>query len=255
MIATSAENIHYIGDNAIVYPPQPEAYSYFARMTTSPSAVFRDAVNKAMYDWKKQGSWPFVTHLWLLCADTEQAGLLNVVASTDTATKNGSPTFTALKGFSAFSATAYLSFGPSTVGLGAANQAHGIYAGQFSDGGGSGFYFSSAAGAVTGYPGIPGWSSSGVFQPGTTGNSGPRVSAATPVIAMGGASAPTFPGFSGLTTGSTAGNGSGYATNPVAPNPIDRLSVYGFQNGMSATQRRYFMATLSVLLTDIGALE
>lgn len=100
-----------LGEGTSGIPIQDEAAAYFARMTTAPSPSFIEAVNWAVYRWKQAGVWSLILDLFICASETEQAGLLNVVAPTRNATKTGSPTFTANKGFSAFTAnSAYISF-------------------------------------------------------------------------------------------------------------------------------------------------
>lgn len=92
--------IHYAGDRSLTsVPVQAEAQAYFARMTTAPSKPFRDAVNQAVYEWKKQGAWALLKGLWLLCAGTQQAALLSVIGDAPRDAVNSLATFVALKGF------------------------------------------------------------------------------------------------------------------------------------------------------------
>jgi len=94
------------GGAVVGAPLQAEALAYFKRMTTPPSAAFRDAVNWAIWRWKAIGVWPLVKGLWIHAADAQQAALLSVIGDTPRdATILAAPTFVPLKGFTAFNAT------------------------------------------------------------------------------------------------------------------------------------------------------
>lgn len=93
-------------------PIQVEAAAYFAAMTVSPPLAFRDAVNQAIYEWKKQGTWAKIKGGWLFCAGTSQAGLLSIIGDTArNATITGALTHVPLKGFEGFSASNVLNLG------------------------------------------------------------------------------------------------------------------------------------------------
>jgi hypothetical protein len=124
----------YIGDVPATggVPLQAEARAYFARMTTPPSQAFREAVNWAIWRWKKAGHWALIKGLWLHAAESSQAALLSVIGDTprDAVILGSAPTFTPLKGFSGFDATHQLKW-PITSAILASDAALNVIAGRY----------------------------------------------------------------------------------------------------------------------------
>ena len=118
-----------LGGSRVGAPLQAEALAYFGRMTTPPSAAFRDAVNWAIWRWKAIGAWSLIKGLWWLAADTSQAGLLSVIGDTprDAVIVGTAPTFTALKGFSGFDVGKQIRF-PITAAILASDSVFGFVA-------------------------------------------------------------------------------------------------------------------------------
>jgi hypothetical protein len=77
---------------------ETKATNYIARMTTQPSESRKRTINYFIKRLKNKGVFSTLYAAWHLGAATEQASLLNIVNSSYTAAKNGTPTFAANDG-------------------------------------------------------------------------------------------------------------------------------------------------------------
>jgi hypothetical protein len=109
------------GESYPSIPMQTETSAYFARFSTPPSRSYRNALNRAIYMWKRAGVYVLAQDLWLFLADTQTDALRNLVSAGRDATIVGTLTFTPNKGFSGNGGANYLSLPHSTSGLAAAS--------------------------------------------------------------------------------------------------------------------------------------
>lgn len=264
----------YIGDAGAASgsstPVQAEALAYFARMTTSPSTAYREAVNLAIYKWKRQGNWALLKGLWLFCAETDQAALLSVIGDAPRdATKIGTPTFVAGKGYEGISDTAGITW-PITATLLVDNDFAAVFAG-LANGNSYGLSITSDAGVVAGVPGH-----FGTVGFGTGGGGGggagqgfkggraeepivplPLPSTGTTLTVCGGSKAAATLTPQGSTTRGTPteGRSSNYRTVP-ASNALTRLTAIAYLgSAVTFPQTRQFLSTLNEMLSDLGALD
>ncbi len=259
----------YVGDaNAVsgsAVPLQTEAAAYFARMSTSPSNAYREAVNLAIYKWKKQGTWALLKGLWLFCAETDQAALLSVIGDAPRdATKTGTPTFVASKGYEGFSNTAGIAW-PITTTILADNDFFPVIAGRIEPDIAGNFIISDAGDtdAIAGHFQVRldlGSSSYGVMGPEST--RAPLMPAwglgSSVVTFCGGARGGQTYDAQGMwgSYGPTYTRSGNYRTALITAGPLKRLSAIGYLgSAATATQVRKFISTLNELLCDLGALD
>lgn len=240
---------------------QAEARAYFQRMTVPPSAAYREAVNLAIWRWKKAGVWPLILGLWLFCADTEQAALLSVIGDTPRdATKTGAPTFTPLKGFGGFASGGITM--PITAAILASDLVGCVMAGLVdnttiptsetlirSDASAS---FTKVGHFYAFFDGFGG-AGDGVFA-----HNQQRIGSANGVAAVCGGGM----GFYAIQAAGQVSDGSGsggtarssnYRTNSEI---LTRFSAHGFiSHTATEAQARAFVATLNMLLVELGALD
>jgi hypothetical protein len=97
----------------------PQAAAFLAR-TSGMGPVYRKATIRYINGLVSAGIWDKLDTRYLFATDVQANGLLNIVSSSYAATANGSPTFTAGRGFTgvAGSTTVYIDsgFNPSTAG-------------------------------------------------------------------------------------------------------------------------------------------
>ncbi len=259
----------YIGDmNANAgssTPLQAEAAAYFARMTSSPSNTYREAVNRAIYKWKRQGAWALLKGLWLFCAETDQAARLSVIGDAPRdATKTGTPTFVAGKGYEGFSATAGIAW-PITAAILADDNFMPIIAGRVVLDR-EGVIISSDAGDI---PNVAGHFQSMFSEPGVPlGLVGPSYTLGTLMSAYGvGGRELTVcggmryiqavdpQGYWGSAAGSAA-RSSNYHTTLASSGPLRRLTAIAYlSSGASMATAQKFTSTLNEMLCDLGALD
>lgn len=256
-----------MGGSRVGAPLQAEALAYFGRMTTPPSAAFRDAVNWAIWRWKAIGVWPLIKGLWWLAADTSQAGLLSVIGDTprDAVVVGTSPTFTALKGFSGFTTGKAVKF-PITATILASDSIFSFAAlkavRQFdmTDPEDPVPYYGPMiqSDAGTNYA-VPGHFLYGV-NGGAHGIQPPGIG--VPVMSdaiVGGARAGNLITAGAVGTvagGAFTGRSSNYITSAAALTALNRLCAYGFLDAAAtAAQCRQFIAILAAALDMIGALD
>jgi hypothetical protein len=245
------------GSSASVGSIPAEAQAYFARMTTAPSAAFRLAVGNAITKWKAQGNFAKLVSLVLFCADTSQAALLDISGNSHDATITGSPTFTANKGFSNFSASNGIAFNLTSTNLVDDNFVS-IFAGLVSPISGAALIDNSTSG-LSSTPGnfVIDSTFGYLLQPN---------SHVTGISLFGGTSLPVIcgardrllamPGYTSGADASPTGRQSNYKTALIAPHPLNRLAAYGaLLSTASADDGRRFMTVLAQLLDDVGALQ
>ncbi|MDZ4372673.1 MAG: hypothetical protein U1C74_14780 [Phenylobacterium sp.] len=248
-------------------PTQTEARAYFGRMATSPTPAFREAVNWAIWRWKAIGVWPHYKGLWILAADTSQAGLLSVIGDTprDAVIVGTSPTFTARKGFSGFQSGRQVQF-PITSTLLASDGVFGFAAlkavvqNDVTDPENPvphyGPMIQCDAGAEYQRPGNFDYGSTdGAYGIRLSGMTRPLV---TGLVVGGGKSAVAITAGGVGTIGGTSGlaRGSNYITTGHGLTALNRLCAYGFIDAAaSQAQCRQAMAILAAMLDMLGALD
>lgn len=251
----------YIGNvsaNGTVTPAQ--AIPYFNRMTTAPSAAFRAAVSNAIARWVADGIYASIIQCVLFCAESAQASLLDLGPNQHDATLTGAPTFTALKGYSALTATASVNFNVTSAQLADDNFCT-FFGGLVNDTVANTTAIDAAAStSATGTANIGGGShvwGSAFGRSVTTGNGAGALGSADPLV-YGAKSGTCLSASSFLNSISTntprVGN---YRTALLAaPHPITRLSTVGYvASGLTAVQYRKFFVILQQLLDDLGALD
>lgn len=258
-----------LGGSRVGAPLQAEALAYFGRMTTPPSAAFRDAVNWAIWRWKATGAWSLIKGLWWLAADTSQAGLLSVIGDTprDAVIVGTAPTFTALKGFSGFDAGKQVRF-PITADILASDSVFGFVAAKVvpqvdmsnpeSPVTVTGRFVISDAGDTFATPGHFGYGNlAGGIDANTIYSINDIVLGGS--IIVGGAKGSTGITAGGVSPAGSTGPGarsSNYITRSLALTPLNRLCAYGFLDASATTaQCRQFVAILATALDMIGALD
>ncbi len=244
-------------------PYQAEALAYFARMTTPPSAAFRDALNWAIWRWKAIGAWSQIKGLWILAADTAQASLLSTIGDTprDAVIVGAAPTFTALKGYSGFDVGKQIRF-PITSAILASDSVF-AFAALLAAGGGDGDpnigpMIQCDLGSEYDRPGNFTWGRDGGFDA-TYGVRGPCVQRPwAKSYVVGGTKGTTVitPGVVGNFGGGVNSRGSNYTTTATATPALQRLCAYGFLDAAASTVLcRKFTAVLAEALDMIGALD
>lgn len=94
---------------------EPEALSYFSRMTTEPTSDFKNKVNTFISAQKANGLWSKKDVIVLLQAESIQAASLNMVKNANNATFVNSPSFTGSIGLTADTNTyVNTNYNPST---------------------------------------------------------------------------------------------------------------------------------------------
>ncbi|MEW5687429.1 MAG: hypothetical protein AB1942_21135 [Pseudomonadota bacterium] len=256
------------GQAVMSAPYQAEALTYFGRMTAPPSAAYRDAFNWAVWRWKVLGVWPLIKGLWLLSADTAQAGLLSAINDTarDAVVLGVAPTFAALKGFSGFAAGKQLRF-PITSAILGSDNVYAFMAGRVAG--------SAPGGDLVGGPTIPFI----ISDAGAAGDAGPSTPGHFTLRLAGvygaGPGAPITRGITATLVGGTKGllmvsggtaaadnsgsvgpRSSNYVTRSIDDHPLARLCSYGFLDAAAtAAQCRQFTSVLAMLLEQLGALD
>lgn len=258
----------YIGDAATLggssVPTQPEALAYFARMTVAPSKAYREAVNLAILKWKAQGTWALLKGLWLFCAETDQAALLSVIGDAPRdATKTGTPTFVAGKGYEGFSSTAGITW-PITAAILANDNFAAVFAGRIQAG--SGNFIISDAGAVDEVQGHFRYTGDGVGGGICSGRANYPITPGSDVRS----GMLTWPfcagqkGLYGLTAGGPsnglfgitgAGVSSNYRINHAANTVIRLTAIAYLGSAVTLSQATKFISTLNEMLSDLGALD
>lgn len=256
------------GGGRVGAPLQAEALAYFKRMTTPPSAGFRDAVNWAVWRWKAIGAWSLIKGLWILSADTSQAALLSVIGDTprDAVIVGTSPTFTALKGFSGFEFGKQVKF-PITSTILASDSVFAFAALKAvvqvdntdpeNPVNHYGPMIQSDAGTNIGTPGNFQFSHSGDNAHGIYVSTVNRPLVATHLVGGGKAgNVITAGGVGVLAGGSTSARSSNYITTGHGLTALNRLCAYGFLDASATTaQCRQFTAILAAALDMLGALD
>jgi hypothetical protein len=239
-------------------PNQPELQAYLKRFSGTVSVTYRNALNQAIYRWKKAGVYALVQDLWLLCADTAADSLRNLITAARDAVVTGAPTFTPLQGFSGFDGGNYVGLPFSNTGVGA-NSGF-AWAGSYNPVGPS-----TLMGAGAGQPGsitvihldLPdGQSAWGLCV-------GPAQRPSLVAVGNPSDSINGVAGAAGLNAISPtavarilSGSIGAVTASPIRPFGIGmpRLLAYAVLPAATANQVRRFLGVLNTFLDDIGAL-
>jgi len=243
------------GDGHPLIPMQVETSAYFARFSSAPSETYRNALNQAIFRWKQAGLYSLLQDLWLFVAGTQADSLRNLISASRDATINGSPTFTANRGFSGLGASNYVAMPFLAAGL--SRDSGFIWAGDFNPSAGVGTLM-GGGNSVPGSVLIDSYQSGQAVGPRLGVGSSPAFtvqnsfSTASAVIG-----AESFATVNPTTITGGGGSGGIVGSSPILANSglQTRLIAYGtMPSPPDASYVRKFVSILNTFLDDVGAL-
>lgn len=110
----AAGNVAAIGGAGVSY--EPEAIDLFARMSVQPDATRKGHINSLISELKAAGVWAKLDLLQVYAAHDQQAGNLNWLNASHTASPQSSPTFTTDRSYQGNGSSSYVdaNFNPAT---------------------------------------------------------------------------------------------------------------------------------------------
>lgn len=230
---------------------QRETSDLLSRFSTATSATYKSALNQAIYRWKQAGVWSLFQDFYLFCADTPEDSLRNLVTAARDATISGTPTFTALQGFSGLGASNSVSMPFDATGLSWPSAT--LWVGQFNaDLGGV-----TLMGQGNGYAGSVITRANGGFVGATFGVPGGApftIPSGVATVVMGAQGATTVQPSAQINAG---GGSIAFTASPLVANSANqvRLTAWATLPAATVEQVRKALSILLTFLEDIGAMS